>query len=184
MLGMSGRRVGVAGSCHSSSATSCRSPNTGPQHWSPTKEAVAEEDEAADHRRVYFNFNLQCFKVLLYSAASMQYSIKLLPCSTVAASMQQYSFNCYSRGSEPCFCFKVERADPQLINKSSIMLYLIISNVIYPAKKQKKIIQNILQKFAFKLCHICLSKFVFILCHICLWKFVVIQSPYHGACKS
>ena len=33
-------------------------PNIGPQHWSPTKEAVAEEDEAADHRRVYFNFNL------------------------------------------------------------------------------------------------------------------------------
>ena len=52
------------------------------------KEAVAEEEEAEDHRKVDFNFNLKCFKVLLYSAASMQYSIKLLPCSTVAASMQ------------------------------------------------------------------------------------------------
>ena len=59
-----------------------------PQHWSPTKEAVAEEEEAEDHRKVDFNFNLKCFKVLLYSAASMQYSIKLLSCSTVAASMQ------------------------------------------------------------------------------------------------
>ena len=88
MLGMSGRRVGVAGRYHCSSPPSCRSYNTGPQHWSPMKEAVAEEEEAEDHRKVDFNFNLKCFKVLLYSAASMQYSIKLLPCSTVAASMQ------------------------------------------------------------------------------------------------